>query len=135
MGELGNGFVVAGGFPPLDDTSTPGIKFCNDLQQKLRPDKRVTHIMYVGGMLEAMIQVEALRLALQEAPFEKLTRADVLKHGFYKIKSLDTGGLSSMPLTYGPGKIEGVDMVRVDQLQKGKIVKLGVWPCHHLYEH
>ena len=135
MGELGNGFVVAGGFPPLDDTSTPGINFCNDLQNKYRPNKRATHIMYIGGIIEAMVQVEALRLTLQEVPFEKLTRADVLNHGFYKIRNLDTGGLSSTPLTYGPGKIEGVDMVRIDQLQKGKIVKLGIWPCHHLYEH
>ena len=133
MGELGNGFVVAGGFPPLNDITTPGIKFCNDLQKKYRPDKRSTHIMYVGGMLEAIIQVEALRLALKEVPFEKLARADVLKNGFYKIKNLETGGLSSTPLTYGPGKIQGVDAVRVDQLQKGKIIKLGVWPCRHLY--
>jgi hypothetical protein len=133
MGELGNGFIVAGGFPPLNDISTPGIKFCNDLQNKYRPDKRSTHIMYVGGMLEAIIQVEALRLALKEVPFEKLTRADVLNRGFYKIKNLETGGLSSAPLTYGPGKIQGVDAVRVDQFQKGKIVKLGVWPCRQLY--
>jgi hypothetical protein len=133
MGELGNGFIVAGGFPPLNDISTPGIKFCNDLQNKYRPDKRSTHIMYVGGMLEAIIQVEALRLALKEVPFEKLTRADVLNRGFYKIKNLETGGLSSTPLTYGPGKIQGVDAVRLDQLQKGKIVKLGVWPCRQLY--
>ena len=133
MGELGNGFVVAGGFPPLNDISTPGIKFCNDLQKKYRPDKRSTHIMYVGGMLEAIIQVEALRLALKEVPFEKLTRVDVLNNGFYKIKNLETGGLSSTPLTYGPGKIQGVDAVRVDQLQKGKIIKLGVWPCRQLY--
>jgi hypothetical protein len=56
-----------------------------------------------------------------------------LNNGFYKIKNLETGGLSSTPLTYGPGKIEGVDAVRVDQLQKGKIIKLGVWPCRHLY--
>lgn len=133
MGELGNGFVVAGGFPPLDDLSTPGIKLCKDLQSKYRSNKPATHIMYVGGMIEAMIQVEALRLALKEVPFEKLTRADVLNRGFYKIKNLDTGGLTSTPLTYGQGKIQGVDMVRVDQLQRGKIVKLGVWPCHHLY--
>jgi len=89
--------------------------------------------MYVGGMLEAIIQVEALRLALKEVPFEKLTRVDVLNNGFYKIKNLETGGLSSTPLTYGPGKIQGVDAVRVDQLQKGKIIKLGVWPCRQLY--
>jgi hypothetical protein len=65
--------------------------------------------MYIAGMIEAMIQVEALRLALREVPFEKIKPADVLNRGFYKIKSLDTGGLSSTPLTYGQGKIEGVD--------------------------
>ena len=86
-----------------------------------------------GGFLEAMIQTEALRLALQKVPFEKLKPADVLNNGFYQIKNLETGGISSTPLTYGPGKIEGVDAVRVDQLQKGKIVKLGAWPCRHLY--
>lgn len=134
MGELGEGFIVAGGFPPLHDMSTPGIKFCSDLQSKYRPDKRATHIMYVGGMLEAMIQVEALRLALKEVPSDKLKAADVLNHGYFKIKNLETGGLSSTPVTYGPGDIEGVDAVRVDQLQKGKIVKLGVWPCRHIYK-
>ena len=134
MGELGDGFVVSGGFPPLDDTSTPGIKFCNEIQEKYRPNKRATHIMYVGGMLEAMIQVEALRLALKKVSFDQLTRADVLKYGFYRIKDLDTGGLSSTPLTYGPGDIEGVDAVRVDQQVKGKVVKQGVWPARHIYK-
>jgi hypothetical protein len=70
---------------------------------------------------------------MQKVPFGKLTPADVLNHGFYQIKNLETGGISSTPLTYGPGKIEGVDAVRVDQLQKGKVVKVGVWPCRHLY--
>jgi hypothetical protein len=80
-----------------------------------------------------MIQTEALRLAMQEVPFEKLTPKDVLERGFYKIKNLETGGISSTPINYGQGKIEGVDSVRVDQLQKGKIVKLGVWPTRHIY--
>ncbi|MGD0238241.1 MAG: hypothetical protein ABSC55_27375 [Syntrophorhabdales bacterium] len=80
-----------------------------------------------------MTQVEAIRLALKEMPSDRLKPMDVLKHGFYKIKNLDTGGLTSTPLTYGSGKIEGVDAVRIDQLQKGKIVKLGAWPCRHLY--
>jgi len=133
MGELGDGYVCAGSFPPFDDLSTPGIKFIVENQKKYHPDKFVSHIQYVGGMLEGMIQTEALRLALQKVPFDKLKPADVLNNGFYQIKNLETGGLSSTPLTYGPGKIEGVDLVRVDQLQKGKIVKLGAWPCRHLY--
>jgi ABC-type branched-subunit amino acid transport system substrate-binding protein len=133
MGELGDGYVCAGSFRPLDDLSTPGVKFCNDLQEKYRPSKRVTHIMYEAGILEGMIQVEALRLAMQKVPFDKLTRRAVLENGFYKIKKLDTGDISSTPLTYGPGKIEGVDEVRVDQVQKGKVVKVGLYPLRHIY--
>lgn len=133
MGELGNGYVSAGSFPPYSETTTPGVAWCNDLQKKYRPGKPVASNVYMGGLIEALTQVEALRLALKAAPLERLKPVDVLKNGFYKIKNLDTGGLSSAHLTYGPGKIEGVDAVRVDQLQKGKIVKLGVWPCHHIY--
>ena len=58
----------------------------------------------------------------------------MLNNGFYQIKNLDTGGISSTPLSYGPGKIEGVDAVRVDQLQDGKVVKVGTYPCRHLYK-
>ena len=134
MGELGNGVVIGGSFPSWEQ-GTPGIKFADQLQGKYRPDKRVGNTMYFEGMVEAMTQVEALRLTLQQVPFEKLKPRDVLEHGFYKIKNLDTGGLSSTPLTYGRGDIEGVDQVRIDQVQAGKYVKVGTFPCRHLYKH
>jgi ABC-type branched-subunit amino acid transport system substrate-binding protein len=133
MGELGDGYVCAGSFRPMDDLATPGVKFCNDLQEKYRADKRVTHIMYEAGVLEGMIQVEALRLAMQKVPFEKLTPRDVLEQGFYQIKNLDTGDISSTPLTYGKGDIEGVDQIRIDQVQKGKSVKVDIFPVRHIY--
>jgi branched-chain amino acid transport system substrate-binding protein len=133
MGELGDGYVCAGSFRPLDDIATPGIKFCNDLQEKYRKDKKVTHIMYEAGILEGMIQVEALRLAMQKVPFEKLTSRDVLEQGFFKINKLDTGDISSTPLTYGEGKIQGVDQIRIDQVQKGKSVKVGIYPLRNIY--
>ena len=132
MGELGDGYVNAGSYPDWDDPC-PGMKFTNELQKKYHPNKMATSIQHIGGILEAMTQVEALRLALQKVPFEKLTPRDVLEQGFYKIKNLETGGLSSVPITYGPNKIEGVDKVRVDQVQKGKVVNLGFWPCRHLF--
>jgi branched-chain amino acid transport system substrate-binding protein len=134
MGELANGVVVAGSYPAWDDMNSPGIKFAHDLQEKYRPGKRITPMGYVIGLIEGITQVEALRLALKDVPFEKLTRADVLDHGFYKIKNLSTGGLTATPLTYGPGKIEGVDQVLVQQAQKGKIVKLGTWPLRGIYD-
>jgi len=133
MGKLGDGYVCAGSFRPMDDLAVPGIKFCSDLQDKYRTGKRVTHIMYEAGILEAMIQVEALRLAMQEVPFEKLTRRDVLEKGFFKIKNLETGDISSTPLTYGPGDIEGVDQIRIDQVQNGKVVKVGLTPLRNIY--
>jgi hypothetical protein len=132
MEDLGEGYVVGGGFPSWDDPC-PGMKFLGDLQQKYRPNRRVDNILYVGGVVEAMVQVEALRLAMQQMPLEKLTPADVLKYGFYKIKALNTGEMTSTPLTYGPNRVEGVDEVRVDQAQKGKIVKVGLYPARHIY--
>jgi ABC-type branched-subunit amino acid transport system substrate-binding protein len=133
MGELGDGYVCAGSFRPMDDVATPGIKFCSDLQDKYRTGKRVTHIMYEAGILEAMIQIEALRLAMQKVPFEQLTPRDVLEQGFFMIKNLDTGKISSTPLTYGEGDIEGVDQIRIDQVQKGKVVEVGLYPLRNIY--
>ena len=133
MGELGDGYVCAGSFRPMDHLATPGIKFCSDLQDKYRTGKRVTHIMYEAGVLEAMVQVEALRLAMQEVSYEKLTSRIVLEQGFYRIKNLPTGGISSTPLTYGMGDIEGVDKIRIDQVQKGKSVEVGIFPVRHIY--
>ncbi len=132
MGKLGDGFVVGGGFPDWDDQG-PGVKFMTDLQKKYHPNKWVGHIMYMGGFLEVMTQVEALRLAMLKKPLEQLKPIDVLNDGFYQINNFDTGGISSTPLTYGPGKVEGVDKVRVDQLQNGKVIKQGVYPVHHIY--
>jgi branched-chain amino acid transport system substrate-binding protein len=134
MGDLGEGFVVGGGYPSWDDP-VPGMQFVEELQTKYRPDDRVTHIMYPHGVVEAMVQVEALRLAMQEVSVDKLTSADVLEHGFYKIQNFDAGGITSSPLSYGPDDVEGMDTVRVQQIQDGTIVEVGSWPLRHIYTH
>ena len=132
MGKLGDGVLIAGSQPTWG-RNIPGVKFATELQKKYHPEKWVSDGSYFSGMAEVMTQVEALRLALKEMPFEKLTPRAVLEHGFYKIKKLETGGMTSTPLTYGPGKIEGVDAVGVDQVQEGRAVRLGIWPCRNLY--
>ncbi|MEJ2723198.1 MAG: ABC transporter substrate-binding protein [Deltaproteobacteria bacterium] len=133
MGDLGDGYVCAGSFPPMEDVSVPGVKFIHEMQELAHPGSYNGNIMYEGGFLEGMIQVEALRLAMEKVPFEKLTRKDVLEQGFYRIKNLETGEVSSTPITYGPGEIEGVDEVRVDQVQKGKVVQVGLYPLRNIY--
>ncbi len=132
MGKVGDGVLIAGSQPTWG-RDLPGVKFSTELQKKYHPNKWVSDGSYFSGMAEVMTQVEALRLALKEVPFEKLTPQAVLEHGFYKIKNLNTGGMTSTPLTYGPGKVEGVDAVGVDQMRDGKAVRIGVWPCRHLY--
>jgi len=134
MGELGEGFVVGGGYPSWDDTS-PGVTFCHELQETYRPGDPVTHIMYMHGVIEAMIQIESLRLAMEQVPVEELTPVDVLEYGAFQIEELDTGGIASTPLTYGPGDVEGMSEVRVQQIQDGKIVDVGTYPLRHIYKH
>jgi hypothetical protein len=103
------------------------------MQKKYRHNKFVAHSQYFGGQIEAMTQVKALRLTMLKTPLEKLKPVDVLNNGFSQIKNLDTGGITSSPLSYAPGKIEGVDKVRVDQVKKGKVSKQGVYPVHNIY--
>jgi branched-chain amino acid transport system substrate-binding protein len=137
MGELGNGVVLAGGYPSnwptVTEDDVEGVKFAKELQDTYRPDDPVTHVMYLHGMVEAMIQVEALRLAMLEVPAEELKPVDVLEYGFYMIKDLSTGGITSTPLTYGPGDIEGIDEIRLQQVQNGVIVDLGTGPARGIY--
>lgn len=132
MGTTGDGVVVAGSYPPMTETSVPGIAFCNSLQDKYRAGKKVTHIMYLHGVIEAMLQVEALRLAMESVPADKLTPKDVLHKGFEMVKNLDTGGLTPK-LTYGPGDPKGADEIRLDQVQNGQVVTLGNYPVHDIY--
>ena len=134
MGTLGDGVIVAGSYPPMTHTELAGIAFYDLLQSEYHADKKVTHIMYLAGIVEAMIQVEALRLALLEVPADQLEPVDVLEYGFFQIKNLSTGDLTP-PLTFGPSDIEGASEMRVDQVQNGEVVLLGTYPCHGVYEH
>jgi hypothetical protein len=136
MGTLGDGVVVAGSYPPMDQAhaNVPGIAFYNQLQAKYHTDKKVTHIMYLAGIVEAMIQTEALRLAMLKVPADQLKPVDVLEYGFYQIKNLSTGDMTP-PLTFGPSDVEGADVMRVDQDQNGQVVLLGNYPCHGIYKH
>lgn len=125
MGELAEGVVVAGDFC-AEDAAVPGVEFANMLKEKYGKGKGV-NVLYFDGIVEAMTQVEALRLAyLAVGP--KMTSEDVLKKGFWQIKDMDTGGIFISPFTYGEGDVLGPDSVRIQQVQNGKIVDVGEYP-------
>jgi len=133
MGETGNGVVVAGDFVAWE-SGVDGVKFSDTIQAKYRADKKITHIMYLDGLIEAMTQVEALRLTSTQVSPDKLTAADVLEKGFYQIKNFSTGGITISPLSYGAGQVQGVNQVRLQQVQGGKIVEIGSFPLRDIYK-
>jgi hypothetical protein len=56
----------------------------------------------------------------------------VLQKGFWQIKDLSTGDITITPLSYGEGDPQGVEEVRLQQVQDGAIVELGSWPAHNI---
>jgi hypothetical protein len=131
MGETGNGVVVAGDFC-AQDADVEGITFANMLQDTYRPNDKNGNVMYLDGIIEAMTQIEALRLASLEVNPADLTTEDVLKKGFWQIKDLSSGGISISNYAYGEGDVQGVDAVRLQQVQAGKIVELGSYPLANI---
>ena len=135
-GTVGNGLVVAGSYPPWSDTGD-GVEFCKTLMDTYMAGgfEDTEHIMYQHGVVEAMIQVEAIRLALINTGKQpdQLTSADILNDGFFQISGLDTGGIIPTDITYGPGDVEGAEEVRLDRNEGGVDVLLGSPPLRHVY--
>jgi hypothetical protein len=132
---IGDGLVVAGSYPPWTDTGD-GVTFCKTLMNSYGGGfDSNEHIMYQHGVVEAMIQVEALRLAMINTGKypDQLTSADILQKGFMQIAGLDTGGIIPTTITYGIGDVEGARSVRLDQAQSGYDVYLGAYPLRHIY--
>lgn len=136
MGTTGNGVVVTGDFVAWE-SNVAGVQFANALNAKYRAGNPVTNIMYLDGIIEAMTQVEAQRLAMAQTgkTVAQLKPVDVLEYGFYNIQNFSDGDITITPLTYGPGKVEGVGKVRIQQVQAGKIVEVGSAPLHDIYKH
>ncbi len=131
MGELAEGVVVAGDFC-AQDAAVDGIAFANMLQDTYRKDKKNDNVMYLDGIIEAMTQIEALRLAAAAGDPAKLTPQDVLEKGYWQIKDLSTGGISISPYSYAKGDSQGVDKVRIQQVVGGKITEMGAYPLQNI---
>jgi hypothetical protein len=130
MGTLADG-VVSGGDLPDWDYDLEGVKFCLDIMKKYSPDKSIPKvgIGYIHGVVEAMVQTEALRLASRTTPLEQVKDPEiVLENGFWKIKDLDTKGMRPTKLTYGPKKAEGLSGLNITEVVNGKPEIVDVLP-------
>jgi hypothetical protein len=119
--EALEGLIVVGQWRAYTMTQFPGIKKMREILEwggVAKPWDDMT----VMGRIEFVLTKEALRLATEKVPAEKLTHVDVLEQGWYRIKDFDTGGLISEKVTYGPEKNWGVETVEVFRWEKGQLV-------------
>jgi len=111
----------------LPVTVPKGIKMVTDagganpIQAALQV-KKIIKDLNLGGMKIGVVYGDDI-----------LPYIDDIRSQGWKFKNLDTGDISSTPLTYGKGDIEGVDKIRIDQVQDGKIVPVGLTPLRHIY--
>jgi len=131
MGATGNGVVVAGSYCAWE-SGTEAVEFANLMQDTYRPNDRQDIILYLQGMMEVMIQAEALRLASLEVDPAELTSEDVLKKGFWQIKNLGSGGIHPTDMNFGEGQVEGCGEVRIQQVIDAQIAEMGSYPLRHI---
>ena len=72
-------------------------------------------LAYTCGWFGAIRTAEAIRLALQKVPGDKLTRGDVWD-AFLRIKDFDTGGIVASKVTFTEEDRIGMKKVRVDEI-------------------
>lgn len=121
MGPLGAGVMSGGDLPDWSFTDLEGVRFCLDIMKKYAPGKvpPKVGIGFIHGATEAMVQVEALRLASLKTPLDQIKDPKVvLENGFWQIKDLDTKGMRYTKLTYGPNRAEGLSDVNVTIVKK-----------------
>lgn len=92
----------------------PTLKRVRDIATKQGVTKEFDH-NYVHEWYAAMRTGEAIRLALQKTPGDKLKGSDVWE-GFLKIKGFDTGGVFPNLVTLSEENRLGMNKVRVDKL-------------------
>ena len=101
------------------------IKEMYKKQGKEPPKEMENTVIYNRGLLQAAVQVEAIRQALKLNGGKQPTGEDV-KKGFEQIKDFTLGGLVP-PLEITPEDHEGGGWVRIFTVKGGKFVPDGDW--------
>lgn len=101
----------------MPNYSTEGTKLVQEIFSKYRTGEMASCIY--KGVAEGMIIGEAIRLTLEEVPFEELKPADFKYHGFDRMKDFETSGLTGA-ITYTPTDHRGTHFVFIGDIRDGK---------------
>ena len=100
----------------------PGVKLYKELQMKYIGEVRPGLTTYLFGL--GIEMAEAVRLALEKVPHDKLTPKALREYGFYRMKDFDPMGISS-PVTFGPERNYGATKANMRVVRGGKVAELG----------
>ena len=122
-GEAANGCFVTCGSPFLGDAH--GIELARELQLNYHGEV-IEDDAYVSWFLPALkIEIEAIRQAMQQVPFEELTRQAVIDFGFEQMENFETGVVP--PVTFTNGRRYGQNQVIMVQVQNGQPAFVSDW--------
>lgn len=106
--ELAEGYQGSYFYEPVSKNpkfkDSEGMKLAKMLWEENHSGKKPRD-MYVNGLLSGMVIVEAIKLALNEVPPDKLTGETLKKYGLDKIRNFDAMGLTT-PISYIPGDLD-----------------------------
>lgn len=106
--ELAEGYQGSYYYEPISkDPQLPdseGMKLAKMLWEKNHPGEKPRD-MYINGLLSGMIIVEAIRLALDEVPPDKLNGEALKMYGLDRIRDFDAMGLTP-PFSYYQGDLD-----------------------------
>ena len=104
IAKAAEGLFISFIYPQWDEVDQPAVKFMTEVAKKYQggiPREEVKG-KYIHGMLEALVIEQVLRLVAEKVPVEKITKDDIEKHGWWRMKDYDPMGfLGGATLTYG----------------------------------
>ena len=122
VGEDADGWYVAKCYPTPLESEIPGMKTVHEVAKRYRgweADEIAGE--YIYAWIEAMIAVEAIRLALEEVGFENLT-GHAVRDALVRITDFDTGLIP--PITLRDDKPYWTHGQRIYETRQGKIRRI-----------
>ena len=127
--ELAEGYQAEYCYEPMSVSPnlplSPGMALAKKLWKKYHPGE-VERDMYVNGFLSGMVIAEAITLALDEVPPEKLNGETVKIYGLDKIRNFTGMGLTA-PFSYVPGDHLGQKVARFYKVHNGYVEPISDW--------
>jgi ABC-type branched-subunit amino acid transport system substrate-binding protein len=131
VAKAAEGLFISFIYPQWEEVESPSVKFLMDLSKKYQGGlpREEGRGRYIHGVVEGIVTEQILRLVAEKVPVEKITKDDIEKYGWWRMKDYDPMGfLGGATLTYGKdlprcGVMSGGGTYPL-QVSGGKLIRL-----------